>query len=62
LSRTNPVAEWFERATIERLLREHQAGRHDHGKKLWALTMLYRVAEPRFAAPIVEPRAAEPAR
>src|SRR5712691_7885049 len=62
LSRTNPVAEWFERATIERLLREHQAGRHDHGKKLWALTMLFRVAEPRFAPPVAEPRAAEAAR
>jgi asparagine synthase (glutamine-hydrolysing) len=57
LSRSNPVADWFERAAIERMLREHQAGRHDHGKKLWALTMLFRVAEPRVAVPIAEPRA-----
>jgi asparagine synthase (glutamine-hydrolysing) len=62
LSRTNPAAEWFERSAIERLLREHQAGRRDHGKKLWALTMLFRVAEPRFAPPVAEPRAAEAAR
>jgi len=61
LSRTNPAAEWFERSAIERLLREHQAG-HDHGKKLWALTMLFRVAEPRLAPPVAEPRAAEAAR
>jgi asparagine synthase (glutamine-hydrolysing) len=57
LSRSNPVAEWFERPAIERLLREHQAGERDHGKKLWALTMLFRVAEPRVTAPIAEPRA-----
>jgi asparagine synthase (glutamine-hydrolysing) len=62
LSRTNPAAAWFERSAIERLLSEHQAGRHDHGKKLWALTMLFRVAEPRFAPPLAEPRAAEAAR
>src|SRR5229473_849113 len=61
LSRTNPAAEWFERSAIERLLGEHQAG-HDHGKKLWALTMLFRVAEPRLAPPVAEPRAAEAAR
>ena len=60
LSRTNPVAQWFERSAIEWLLREHRAGRHDHGKKLWALTMLFRVAEPRFA-PAAEPRTAEAA-
>jgi asparagine synthase (glutamine-hydrolysing) len=44
LSRDNPVADWFERATIEALLAEHQAGRHDHGKKLWALYILFAVA------------------
>jgi asparagine synthase (glutamine-hydrolysing) len=62
LSRSNPVAEWFQRTAIERMLREHQAGRRDHGKKLWALTMLFRVAEPRLAAPIAEPRAVGAAR
>ena len=44
LSRRNPVAEWFERAAIERLLGEHQSGRRDHGKKLWALYVLFAVA------------------
>jgi len=59
LSRSNPVAGWFERSAIERMLREHLDGRHDHGKKLWALTVLFRVAEPRSVAPIAEPLTAE---
>ena len=58
LSRANPVAQWFERSAIERLLGEHRAGRHDHGKKLWALYMLFRVAGHRVAPPVAEPRAA----
>jgi asparagine synthase (glutamine-hydrolysing) len=49
LSRANPAAGWFERAAIERLLGEHQTGRQDHGKKLWALYMLFRVADRRIA-------------
>jgi asparagine synthase (glutamine-hydrolysing) len=44
LSAANPVAAWFERPQIERLLAEHGSGRHDHGKKLWALYMLFAVA------------------
>jgi asparagine synthase (glutamine-hydrolysing) len=44
LSRRNPVADWFERAAIEALLKEHMSGRHDHGKKLWALYVLFAVA------------------
>ena len=47
LSRANPVANWFERSAIERLLDEHQTGRRDHGKKLWALFMLFTVAASR---------------
>jgi asparagine synthase (glutamine-hydrolysing) len=58
LSRANPVAQWFERSAIERLLGEHRSGRHDHGKKLWALYMLFRVAGHRVAPPVAEPRAA----
>jgi asparagine synthase (glutamine-hydrolysing) len=50
LSRHNPVADWFERAAIEALLDEHQAGRHDHGKKLWALYILFAVAGRRDAS------------
>jgi asparagine synthase (glutamine-hydrolysing) len=44
LSPANPVADWFERAALEALLDEHLAGRHDHGKKLWALYILFAVA------------------
>ncbi len=58
LSRSNPVAEWFERTVIERLLHEHRSGRQDHGKKLWALYVLFRVAEPRAALLAAEPGAA----
>jgi asparagine synthase (glutamine-hydrolysing) len=49
LSRDNPVAGWFERSAIEHLLREHRAGRRDHGKKLWALYVLFEVSG-RYAA------------
>jgi asparagine synthase (glutamine-hydrolysing) len=50
LSPANPVAHWFERAAIEALLDEHDRGRHDHGKKLWALYVLFCVAGRRAAA------------
>ena len=43
LSRANPVAPWFKRATLERLVAEHLSGRHDHGKRLWALLILFTV-------------------
>jgi asparagine synthase (glutamine-hydrolysing) len=49
LSRSNPVADWFERSAIERLLDEHLSGRHDHGKKLWVLYVLFAVAGHRTA-------------
>jgi asparagine synthase (glutamine-hydrolysing) len=45
LSTGNPVAQWFERAAIEEMLSEHLSGRTDHGKRLWALYILYCVAE-----------------
>jgi asparagine synthase (glutamine-hydrolysing) len=44
MSTGNPVADWFERAAIEALLAEHASGRVDHGKKLWALYILFSVA------------------
>jgi asparagine synthase (glutamine-hydrolysing) len=44
LSRANPIADWFERSAIEALLDEHDRGRHDHGKKLWAMYTLFCVA------------------
>jgi len=50
LSRANPVADWFDRAAIEALIDEHQNGRYDHGKKLWALYILFCVAGRRAAS------------
>jgi asparagine synthase (glutamine-hydrolysing) len=50
LSRANPVADWFERTAIETLLDEHDSGRQDNGKKLWALYILFSVARRPFAA------------
>ena len=44
MSTSNPVAEWFSRSTLEDLLSEHASGRNDHGKKLWALYILFCVA------------------
>jgi asparagine synthase (glutamine-hydrolysing) len=49
LSCANPVADWFERNAIEVLFDEHDRGRHDHGKKLWALYTLFCVAGGRQA-------------
>jgi asparagine synthase (glutamine-hydrolysing) len=43
MSTDNAVADWFRREAIEALLGEHLAGRADHGKKLWALYVLYSV-------------------
>jgi asparagine synthase (glutamine-hydrolysing) len=50
-SPTNPVADWFDRVALETLLSEHLAGRHDHGKKLWALYVLFAVAARRPVRP-----------
>jgi asparagine synthase (glutamine-hydrolysing) len=51
LSPANPVAGWFERAALEALLDEHLAGRCDHGKRLWALYILFSVAARRPTCP-----------
>jgi asparagine synthase (glutamine-hydrolysing) len=45
MSTGNPVAAWFKRTAIEALLAEHASGRADHGKKLWALYILFTVAD-----------------
>ena len=51
MSSGNPVAAWFRRAAIEALLVEHASGRADHGKKLWALYILFSVAGRGHEAP-----------
>lgn len=43
--RGSMLQSWFEPAALERLLREHQEGIHDHGKRLWALIVLALWAE-----------------
>jgi len=43
LSRANPVSAWFNRARLETILDEHLSGRRDHGKRLWALLILFTV-------------------
>ena len=55
LSPGNPVAPWFNRATIETMLASHMSGRQDHGKRLWALTILFTVAARRHPAPCPVP-------
>ena len=47
LSRENPVANWFMPGAIERLTEEHKVGQRDHGKKLWALFILFTIAASR---------------
>lgn len=34
------LSEWFKPAAIEQLLRQHDSGRINHGKRLWALLMV----------------------
>ena len=58
MSTGNPVAAWFNREAIESLLAEHLSGRADHGKKLWALYVLFAVAGRRRERPSIAPTAA----
>lgn len=51
MSTGNPAAPWFKRTAIESLLAEHASGRADHGKKLWALYILFAVAGRRRERP-----------
>ncbi len=39
------LAPWFQRPALERLLAEHDSGRRDHRKTLWALLCLFRFGE-----------------
>jgi asparagine synthase (glutamine-hydrolysing) len=49
LSTSNPVSAWFSRGAIETLLAEHMSGKRDHGKRLWALFILFTVTGRSFA-------------
>jgi len=40
LNSTQPFNEWFNSDAIIRLLKEHEQGKEDHGKRLWALAIL----------------------
>jgi asparagine synthase (glutamine-hydrolysing) len=40
LLESNGLNQWFDRNAITPMLEEHQAGRADHGKRIYALTML----------------------
>ncbi|MEX2143241.1 MAG: asparagine synthase (glutamine-hydrolyzing) [Anaerolineales bacterium] len=40
LSPDSPLAAWFQTEALARLLAEHQAAKHDHGKRIWALACL----------------------
>jgi asparagine synthase (glutamine-hydrolysing) len=40
LAPNSPLAAWFQRDALVKLIGEHQAGKQDHGKRLWALACL----------------------
>ena len=40
MSNDNSLNQWFERKAMTSMLEEHRAGRVDHGKRIYALTML----------------------
>jgi asparagine synthase (glutamine-hydrolysing) len=62
MAKSNPVADWFNRSTIEGLLSEHASGRIDHGKKIWALYILFCVAGRRLGGrSVAQPAAARAA-
>ena len=45
LSKQSALCEWLQQDTIKALLQEHQTGRVDHGKRIYALSMLALWAE-----------------
>lgn len=59
MSTSNPAAAWFRRPAIEALLTEHASGGIDHGKKLWALYILFAVAARKRTPPALTSGAAE---
>lgn len=49
-SPSNPAAAWFNAAVLHGMVRDHLAGRKDHGKRLWALLVLFAVLSRRRSA------------
>lgn len=54
LATDNPLAPWFRRPALERLLREHDTRQRDHRKTLWALLCLFRFARSMAHAPTAQ--------
>ncbi|MGE5503022.1 MAG: asparagine synthase (glutamine-hydrolyzing) [Actinomycetota bacterium] len=50
MSSTNPMAGWFRREQIERLLAEHRTGFRNHRKRIWSLFVLFTIAGRRWNA------------
>ncbi len=44
---------WFRPDTVSRLLAEHEAGRADHGHRLWCLLMLELWVREHVEAPVL---------
>jgi asparagine synthase (glutamine-hydrolysing) len=40
VSNGNSLSQWFDRQAMTSMLEEHRAGRVDHGKRIYALSML----------------------
>jgi hypothetical protein len=40
LDKGSPLNQWFNRSAVESLIDEHKQARADHGKRLYALSML----------------------
>ena len=60
MSRQNSVAPWFDRARIETMLREHTDRTREHGKRLWALYILFTVSGRNALPATVVPEPARP--
>lgn len=52
-SKSNPASCWFDHDRLEQLLVQHMGGVRDHGKRLWALYILFTVAARQASLPPV---------